>query len=36
MQFNQSKNDSFVERVAKNNWNNGEIHEIFLIVFLSL
>ena len=33
--LNQSKDDSFVERVAKNNsWNNGDrhkIHEIFLI-----
>ena len=33
--LNQSKHDSFVERVAKNNsWNNGDrhkIHEIFLI-----
>ena len=32
--LNQSKYDSFVERVAKNNsWNNGDrhkIHEIFL------
>ena len=33
--LNQSKDDSFVERVAKNkSWNNGDrhkIHEIFLI-----
>ena len=33
--LNQSKDDCFVERVAKNNsWNNGDrqkIHEIFLI-----
>ena len=33
--LNQSKDDSFVERVAKNNgWNNGnrhKIHEIFMI-----
>ena len=33
--FNQSKDDSFVKRVVKNNnWNNGDrhkIHEIFLI-----
>ena len=35
MQFKPNKDDSFVERVAKNNsWNNGDrhkIHEIFLI-----
>ena len=33
--LNESKDDSFVKRVAKNNnWNNGDrhkIHEIFLI-----
>ena len=38
--LNQSKDDSFVERVAKNNsWNNRDrhkIHEILLIVLFSL
>ena len=38
--LNQSKDDSFVERVAMNNsWNNGDrhkIHQIFLIVLFSL
>ena len=38
--LNQSKYDSFVERVIKNNsWNKGDrhkIHEIFLIVLFSL
>ena len=38
--LNQSKDDSFVGRVAKNNtWNNGDrhkTHEIFPVVLFSL
>ena len=34
--LNQSKDDSFVERVAKNNrWNNGDRHKIHMIFLIN-